>query len=189
MHWRPQRGLTIPDPIVPPQAKGVLPGDIPIRGARARRFDSVRVQTKVCMVCGLHPGRPGQWAESRANTGVGGAVRNAEWCEPRCVPGSQVRTPSTKNGQERKLNAGAGLRPISRWNRENRPMSKPETVIVGKPALARVCWLLVVESWQNGEGTQGHPKTGRPWQRVRSPDTPARRSHCVPASRSARGVF
>ena len=36
--------------------RGVLPGQNPIRGARARRFDSVRVQTEVCRVCGLHPG-------------------------------------------------------------------------------------------------------------------------------------
>jgi hypothetical protein len=28
-----------------------------MRGARARHFDSVRVQTEVCRVCGLHYGR------------------------------------------------------------------------------------------------------------------------------------
>jgi len=39
-----------------PQAKGVLPGEVPIRGARARRFATVRVQTKVCRVCGLQAG-------------------------------------------------------------------------------------------------------------------------------------
>ena len=37
--------------------RGVLPGQNPMRGARARRFDSVRVQTEVCRVCGLHPGQ------------------------------------------------------------------------------------------------------------------------------------
>ena len=38
-----------------PQAKGVLPGDIPLRGARAQHFATVRVQTEVCRVCGSHP--------------------------------------------------------------------------------------------------------------------------------------
>ena len=41
------------------QAKGVLPGDIPMREATARRFATVRVQTEVCRVCGLHPGKGG----------------------------------------------------------------------------------------------------------------------------------
>ncbi len=42
-------------------------------------------------------------------------------------------------------------------------MSEPEMVTVEGAALARVCWLLKVESWQNSdEGTQGPPKSGRP---------------------------
>ena len=38
-----------------PQAKGVLPGDIPIRGARAQHCATVRPENKVCRVCGSHP--------------------------------------------------------------------------------------------------------------------------------------
>lgn len=37
------------------QAKGVLPGDIPIRGARAQHFATVWPENKVCRVCGSHP--------------------------------------------------------------------------------------------------------------------------------------
>ena len=36
------------------QAKGVLPGEIPIRQATARHCATVRVQTEVCRVFGLH---------------------------------------------------------------------------------------------------------------------------------------
>ena len=37
-----------------PQAKGVLPGDIPIRGARAQHCATVWPGNKVCRVCGSH---------------------------------------------------------------------------------------------------------------------------------------
>ena len=37
------------------QTKRGLPVQKPMRGTQARRFDSVRVQTKVCRVYGLHP--------------------------------------------------------------------------------------------------------------------------------------
>ena len=39
---------------VMPQAKGVLPGEVPIRGARAQHFATVRPENKVCRVCGSH---------------------------------------------------------------------------------------------------------------------------------------
>ena len=39
-----------------PKVKGVLPGEIPIRGERAHGWPTVRVQTKVCRGCGLHLG-------------------------------------------------------------------------------------------------------------------------------------
>ena len=38
------------------QAKGVLPGDKPMREATARHCATVRGQTEVCRVCGLHSG-------------------------------------------------------------------------------------------------------------------------------------
>ena len=42
------------------QAKGVLPGDKPMREATARHCATVRVQTEVCRVCGLHLGKGGR---------------------------------------------------------------------------------------------------------------------------------
>ena len=54
--------------------RGVLPGQNPIRGATARRFDSVRVRTEVCRVCGLHPGDAGRQTECRASVGI-----SAQW--------------------------------------------------------------------------------------------------------------
>ena len=57
-----------------PQAKRVLPGHHAIRGATARRFDSVRVRTEVCRVCGLHPGDAGRQTECRASVGI-----SAQW--------------------------------------------------------------------------------------------------------------
>ena len=50
-----QRLLLWPAHASMPQAKGVLPGDIPIRGARAQHFATVRPENKVCRVCGSHP--------------------------------------------------------------------------------------------------------------------------------------
>ena len=57
-----------------PQAKRVLPGHHAMRGATARRFDSVRVRTEVCRVCGLHPGDAGRQTECRASVGI-----SAQW--------------------------------------------------------------------------------------------------------------
>lgn len=53
------------------------------------------------------PGRPGR--ENRR-------------CEPECVPGSQVCTPVTENGQGQKLNTGAGLQAICDLDQANRPL-------------------------------------------------------------------
>ena len=103
-----------------PQAKGVLPGDIPIRGARAQRFATVWPGNKVCRVCGSHLAMwvSGPKAQSlRACAGW----RQRRRCEPWCVPGLQVCTRPHENGQGRKINAGAGLRLIRRSKPLNRP--------------------------------------------------------------------
>jgi hypothetical protein len=98
--------------------RGVLPVQNPIRGARARRFDSVRVQTEVCRVCGLHPGRLGHRAESRANTGVDRHGQERRRCEPRCVPGSQVRTPAHKTAESENSMLALGYRRFAAGFRE-----------------------------------------------------------------------
>ena len=123
MRWRPQRGLTIPDPIVPPQAKGVLPGNIPIRRARAQHLATVRPKNKVCRVCGSHPAL---WANgpnvasALAFAGLLGTRRVRTWVR---TGFAGLHPGQTKNGQDRKLNAGAGLQTICRLNCRNRPTS------------------------------------------------------------------
>jgi hypothetical protein len=105
---------------VMPQAKGVLPGDIPIRGAQAQRCATVRPGNKVCRVCGSYLAlwASGPKAQS-LRTCAGWRLRRR--CEPWCVPGLQVCTRPHENGQGRKLNAGAGLRLIRRTKPLNRP--------------------------------------------------------------------
>lgn len=63
-----QRLLLWPAHAYMPQAKGVLPGDIPIRGARAQHCATVWPGNKVCRVCGSHPAA---WASGRKPTHCG----------------------------------------------------------------------------------------------------------------------
>ena len=74
-----------------PQAKGVLPGDIPIRGARAQHFATVRPENKVCRVCGSHLAVWASGPKARSARACAG-WRQRGRCEPSCVPGSQVCT-------------------------------------------------------------------------------------------------
>ena len=74
-----------------PQAKGVLPGDIPIRGARAQHFATVWPGNKVCRVCGSHLAVWASGPKARSARACAG-WRQRGRCEPSCVPGSQVCT-------------------------------------------------------------------------------------------------
>ncbi|MCW5261579.1 hypothetical protein D5045_15785 [Verminephrobacter eiseniae] len=75
-------------------------------------FLSVRLQTKVCRVCGSHPAA---WANGpkaasvRACAGWWGMGKVRTWVRTGFAGLHSVRT---KNGQARKLNAGAGLQLI-----------------------------------------------------------------------------
>ena len=117
-----QRLLLWPAHASMPQAKGVLPGDIPIRGARAQHFATVRPENKVCRVCGSHLA---VWASGPKVQSLRACAgwRQRRRCEPWCVPGLQVCTRPHENGQGRKLNAGAGLQPIRWLDCRNRPTS------------------------------------------------------------------
>ena len=103
-----------------PQAKGVLPGDIPIRGARAQHFATVRPENKVCRVCGSHLAVWASGPKARSARACAG-WRQRGRCEPWCVPG--LHPGARENGQARKLNAGAGLQPIRWLGCRNRPTS------------------------------------------------------------------
>lgn len=74
-----------------PQAKGVLPGDIPIRGARAQHLATVWPGNKVCRVCGSHLVVWASGPKARSARACAG-WRQRGRCEPSCVPGSQVCT-------------------------------------------------------------------------------------------------
>ena len=78
-----------------PQAKGVLPGDIPIRGARAQHFATVRPENKVCRVCGSHLAVWASGPKARSAQAYAG-WRQRGRCEPWCVPGLQVCTPAKR---------------------------------------------------------------------------------------------
>lgn len=102
-----------------PQTKGVLPGDIPIRGARAQHFATVRHKNKVCrFAVRTRPRRPagvtavvcGMAGTQKVRTSVRTGFAGLH-------PGQ------TKNGQDRKLNAGAGLQPFRWLGCRNRPTS------------------------------------------------------------------
>lgn len=60
------------------QAKGVLPGEIPIRQAKARHCATVRVQTEVRRVCGLLPTRDKCAATALPHCEVRGRARPGE---------------------------------------------------------------------------------------------------------------
>ena len=80
---------------VMPQAKGVLPGDIPIRGARAQHCATVRPENKVCRVCGSHLAVWASGPKARSARACAG-WRQRGRCEPCCVPGLQVCTPAER---------------------------------------------------------------------------------------------
>ena len=105
-----------------PQAKGVLPGDIPIRRAQAQHLATVWPGNKVCRVCGSHLAVWASGPKARSARACAG-WRQRGRCEPSCVPGSQVCTRPHENGQGRKLNAGAGLQSIRWLDCRNRPTS------------------------------------------------------------------
>jgi len=62
-----------------PKQKGVLPSRSPMRGARARYFASVRLQTEVCTVCGLQARSLGPAGFQR---GYASNPLPADWCTP-----------------------------------------------------------------------------------------------------------
>ena len=104
-----------------PQAKGGLPGDIPIRGATAQHFATVRPENKVCRVCGSHPAVGASEPKARSARACPG------WREIGKV-GTWVRTGFAglhhgvrENGQGRKPIAGAGLQTICRQIEGKRP--------------------------------------------------------------------
>jgi len=61
----------------PSQTTRVLPGPSAMRGARARRFATVRVQTGVCTVCGLHPPASTRSKGEQGNPETNGATATA----------------------------------------------------------------------------------------------------------------
>lgn len=136
-----------------PQAKGVLPSQIAMREATARHCATVRPENKVCRVCGSHPvtGTSGlNSASVQACAGSWGLAKVRTWVRTRFAG---LHPSRTKNGQGRKANAGAGLRPIRRLECRNRPTSEPDSVTVEKSALARTCDRWWLKKGQNGEGT------------------------------------
>ena len=61
----------------PGETARVLPGRIRIRGARARYPSTVRVQTEVCRVCGLHPPASTRSKGEQGNPEANGAMAAA----------------------------------------------------------------------------------------------------------------
>jgi hypothetical protein len=74
-----------------PQAKGVLPSRIAMRGARAQHFATVRPENMVCRVCSSHLAVWASGPKARSARACAG-WRQRGRCEPWCVPGSQVCT-------------------------------------------------------------------------------------------------
>ena len=106
-----------------PQAIGVLPGDIPIRGARAQHCATVWPGNKVCRVCGSHSAVQDSEPNARsprACAGWRGMGKVRTWVRTRFAG---LHPGQTKNGQDRKLNAGAGLQPARWLGCRNRPTS------------------------------------------------------------------
>ena len=106
-----------------PQAIGVLPGDIPIRGARAQHCATVRPENKVCRVCGSHPA---MWANGPNAASARACARrrgNGEGANLGAYPVRRFAPRPNENGQGRKLNAGAGLQPARWLGCRNRPTS------------------------------------------------------------------
>ena len=137
-----------------PQAKGVLPGEVPIRGVRAQHLATVRPENKVCRVCGSHPA---VWANglnaasTLACAGLLGTRRVRTWVRTRFAG---LHPGQTKNGRRRQLNAGEGLQRIRWLGCRNRPTSEPDSVTVKTSVLAGTCDRGWSKTGQNGEGVQ-----------------------------------
>ena len=108
---------------VMPQAKGVLPGDIPIRGARARHCATVWPENKVCRVCGSHLAARVDGLNSASARACAGSWEMAKVRTRVRTRFAGLHPGQTKNGQDRKLNAGEGLQPIRWLDCRNRPTS------------------------------------------------------------------
>ena len=80
-----------------PAGEGVLPGDIPIRGA-AQHFATVRPENKVCRVCGSHPAVWASGPKARSARACAG-WRQRRRCEPVCTWFAGLHPGRTKNGQ------------------------------------------------------------------------------------------
>ena len=106
-----------------PRQKGSFLAIFQYGGAQAQEFATVRPENKVCRVCGSHSAVWGERAESPVSAGLCGmsATRKVRtWVRTRFAG---LHPGQTKNGQGRKLNAGAGLQPIRWLGCRNRPTS------------------------------------------------------------------
>ena len=85
------------------------------------RFAGFAVRTWQCGQAGRKPGQRGPVREG------GGMGKVRTWVRTRFAG---LHPGQTKNGQDRKLNTGAGLQTICRLNCRNRPTSEPDSVTV-----------------------------------------------------------
>jgi len=106
-----------------PQAKGVLPGDSPIREAPAQHCATDRPENKVCRVCGSHLTARVDGLNSASARACAGSWEMAKVRTRVRTRFAGLHPGHTKNGQGRKLNAGAGLQPIRWLGCRNRPTS------------------------------------------------------------------
>ena len=104
-----------------PQAKGVLPGEVPIRVARAQELASSRPENKVCGVCGSHLAARVDGlnaASALAGAGLLGKTRVRTLVR---TGFAGLHPDARENCQGRKLKAGAGLQTLCRQIEGNRP--------------------------------------------------------------------
>ncbi len=144
------------------------------------------------------PGSVGKRAESPVSAGLCGmaATRKVRTFVRTRLAG--LHPGETKNGQDRKLNAGAGLQPIRWLGCRNRPTSlcarSDASDTVQRNSLyactcARLTEKLCLTASDASDALgyrQGPPETGHPWQPIRPPGTPVRRNRCAPAPRGVR---
>lgn len=118
-------GLQVPasDARHPTQAKGVLPGRIAMRGARAQHFATVRPENKVCRVCGSQPAARTSRPNAPSARACARRWGNGEGANLGAYSVCRFAPQPRENGQDRKLNAGAGLQPIRWLGCRNRPTS------------------------------------------------------------------
>ena len=118
-----QRLLLSPAHAYMPQAKGVLPDDIPIRGARAQHCATVWPGNKVCRVCGSHLAVRVNGLNAASTLTCAGLLGKRRVRTLVRTGFAGLHPGARENGQGRKLNAGAGLQPIRWLGCRNRPTS------------------------------------------------------------------